>query len=640
MCNQMKEKTVRKKCYIYTRVSTIQQVEGFSLDAQVKRLEDYAQYRDLDIVGRYSDAGYSGHSINGRPDFLRMFNDIKTEKDDISFVLVFKLSRFGRNAADVLSSMQVLADYGIDLVSVEDSIDSSTSGGKFTLTILSAVAEIERENIAVQFAAGKRQSIKKGNWYGGPMIYGYRKEGRVSVPKDGEAEIIKKVFELYVKEDYSMFQIVKYLNEHYQERNTRNGARPFDHDFVSHVLQQTFYCGRIIYGKRSNEYLKTGNEDCLIITKGIHEPLVSEEVFDAAQEKRKIEKEKRKKKHDDEEISILAGLVKCPLCGGGLTSRFSRKRNHNHGGFYKTDRVYMCRASNVANGGTCAYRGQLNQVKIDSAVFEVITSLYKSEDFMEAVTKKFGKEEDVIKAEENVHSEEKKRNLILSRIEKLGEDLDSLEVTDEHYDQKYEKVSERIDTLYDELDEVEDELKRLGKILSAAKTNIEDINNIKSLILGFDSIMKRMTNEEKRQYCRTFIERIEVFDHKQKDGRILKKIVFKFPIQGAGDDGALISFDCVKAGLTATEAKTRGTYEQIKKYIKDKYDVKVHSMYIGQIKTKYGIDKRLNYNLSKKENAHVPKCPIEKERYIVEAMKHYMMLDESVEVVEEAVLEG
>lgn len=63
------------------------------MDAQVKRLEDYADYRDLEIVGRYSDAGYSGKSIEGRPDFIRMMNDIRTVKDGISFVLVFKLSR-------------------------------------------------------------------------------------------------------------------------------------------------------------------------------------------------------------------------------------------------------------------------------------------------------------------------------------------------------------------------------------------------------------------------------------------------------------------------------------------------------------------------------------------------------------------
>lgn len=85
---------------------------------------------------------------------MEMLDDITAEKDGISFVLVYKLSRFGRNAADVLKSMQLLMDYDVDLVCVEDSIDSSTQGGRLTLAILSAVAEIERENINVQFMAG------------------------------------------------------------------------------------------------------------------------------------------------------------------------------------------------------------------------------------------------------------------------------------------------------------------------------------------------------------------------------------------------------------------------------------------------------------------------------------------------------
>ena len=90
----------KKKCYIYTRVSTAAQTEGYSLEAQQERLRKFADYKDLKVVGEYCDAGRSGKSIKGRPAFMEMLDDITSEKDDISFVLVFKLSRFGRNAAD------------------------------------------------------------------------------------------------------------------------------------------------------------------------------------------------------------------------------------------------------------------------------------------------------------------------------------------------------------------------------------------------------------------------------------------------------------------------------------------------------------------------------------------------------------
>lgn len=78
-----------------------------------------------------------------------MIEDIKTGKDGVSFVMVFKLSRFGRNAADVLSILQVTQDFGVNLICVEDGIDSSKDAGKLMISVLSAVAEIEHENIRV-----------------------------------------------------------------------------------------------------------------------------------------------------------------------------------------------------------------------------------------------------------------------------------------------------------------------------------------------------------------------------------------------------------------------------------------------------------------------------------------------------------
>ena len=170
---------MKKKCYLYTRVSTAAQIEGYSLEAQTEKLRGYAAYRELEIAGEYCDAGKSGKSIKGRPAFQQMLDDIVSEEDGISFVLVFKLSRFGRNAADVLKSMQLLTDYGVDLVCVEDAIDSSTQGGRLTMAILSAVAEIEKENITVQFLSGKMQKLGEGGWPGGPIPYGY-KIGRAS----------------------------------------------------------------------------------------------------------------------------------------------------------------------------------------------------------------------------------------------------------------------------------------------------------------------------------------------------------------------------------------------------------------------------------------------------------------------------
>lgn len=153
---------MRKKCYIYTRVSTAAQTEGYSLEAQTERLRKYADYKEMEVVREYCDAGKSGKSITGRPEFQRMLQDASEERDGVAFILVFKLSRFGRNAADVLNSLQFIQDYGVNLICVEDGIDSSKDSGKLTITVLSAVAEIERENILVQTMEGRKQKAREG----------------------------------------------------------------------------------------------------------------------------------------------------------------------------------------------------------------------------------------------------------------------------------------------------------------------------------------------------------------------------------------------------------------------------------------------------------------------------------------------
>ena len=101
------------RVYTYTRVSTTMQIDGYSLDAQRTRMKAFAAFNEYEIVREYEDAGKSGKSIEGRMAFAQMMEDIRSGKDGVAYVLVFKLSRFGRNAADVLSTLQIMQDFGV-----------------------------------------------------------------------------------------------------------------------------------------------------------------------------------------------------------------------------------------------------------------------------------------------------------------------------------------------------------------------------------------------------------------------------------------------------------------------------------------------------------------------------------------------
>ena len=161
-----------KKCVLYPRVSTEMQVDGYSLEGQKNGLKRFADREEMEIVGIYEDAGKSGKSIEGRPAFKKMLSDIKNGLE-IDYILVYKLSRFGRNAADILNSLEFVQSYGINLICIEEGIDSSQTSGKLLISVLSAVAEIERENIIEQTMNGRREKARQGGWNGGFAPYGY-----------------------------------------------------------------------------------------------------------------------------------------------------------------------------------------------------------------------------------------------------------------------------------------------------------------------------------------------------------------------------------------------------------------------------------------------------------------------------------
>ena len=198
-----------KKCVLYPRVSTEMQVDGYSLDAQKEKLKRYAEFQNMEIVNEYSDEGKSGKSVEGRPEFQRMLDNIENGTDEVQFVLVFKLSRFGRNAADVLNSLQRMQDFGVNLICVEDGIDSSKDAGKLMISVLSAVAEIERENIRVQTMEGRMQKAREGKWNGGFAPYGYSLiDGKLEVNEE-EAVAIRMIFDQYVNTDLSIGRLRK-----------------------------------------------------------------------------------------------------------------------------------------------------------------------------------------------------------------------------------------------------------------------------------------------------------------------------------------------------------------------------------------------------------------------------------------------
>ena len=373
------------KVYLYTRVSTTMQIDGYSLDAQKTKMKAFCDYNEYEIAGEYEDTGKSGKSIEGRIAFNQMMDDIKSGKDEVSYVLVFKLSRFGRNAADVLATLQVMQDFGVNLICVEDGIDSSKDAGKLMISVLSAVAEIERENIRVQTMEGRMQKAREGKWNGGFAPYGYSLiDGKLEVNEE-EAVAIRTIFDQYVNTDLEANGIAKYLENHGIHKIARqNGTNPlFDAALIRRIIQNPVYSGKISYGRRRtekvhgtrNEYRQVRKDDYLLVD-GLHEALVSEEVWEQAQVKVAAQAKKYEKVNRDkgEKIHLLSGILKCPVCGSGMYGNKAIKKRKD-GSNYKDFYYYGYKHRNMTRGHKCDYRRQVHEEMLDAAVAEVISKL-------------------------------------------------------------------------------------------------------------------------------------------------------------------------------------------------------------------------------------------------------------------------
>ena len=388
---------MKKKCYIYTRVSTSMQVDGYSLDAQKEKLRRYAEYQEYEVVNEYSDEGKSGKSVEGRIEFQRMIDDICSQKDNIDYVLVFKLSRFGRNAADVLNSLQTMQDYGVNLICVEDGIDSSKDSGKLMISVLSAVAEIERENILVQTMEGRKQKAREGKWNGGFAPYGYKLEnGELKIAED-EAIAIRVIYDKFINTSMGANAIAKYLNNQgYKKKVRQNGKLDvFTAHFVKLVLDNPIYCGKIAFGRRKNEKVQgtrneyhTVKQENYILADGVHEAIISEEDWLLANDRRKKTGIKNEKIYSVEHQHLLSGIVKCPICGAGMYGSVNRKRKKD-GTYYRDYWYYSCYHKEEYNGRKCPYKKQIHQEKINDAVIELIKHIIHNSNFDKAIRENY-----------------------------------------------------------------------------------------------------------------------------------------------------------------------------------------------------------------------------------------------------------
>ena len=381
------------------------------------------------------------------------------------------------------------------------------------------------------------------------------------------------------------------------------------------------------------------------VYEGKHEAIISEEDWNLAQEKRKVNAYRREKVNDPTHAHILSGILKCPCCGKSLYGNIAKAHSKDK----KTRYYYHCKNTVTPTGHECTFRLNIEQTEMNRMVAAIISAMVNDPRFADAIKEKIGSAVDTKDLEKQLETLQAQLRQTLGTKARLERQMDNLDVNDPYYDRKISDLQRRYDEQYGKIDEVEVQIDDVQSQIRSIRQEKISGDNIYRLLLAFDQVYEAASEVERKEFMRAFIERIELFPERQPDGNWIRKIIFNFPVPVNGTEvkelplenetmvetvvllsklntKQHIEVELNLDELDLTAAESKATYDEIKAYVLEKYGLKVSSLYISQVKRKCGLDVGKNYNLSKKADAKVPQCPSEKEAAIMEALKYFSMI--------------
>ena len=331
----------------YSRVSTEEQkTQGFSLQDQERRLQEYCAINQHEIVANYSD-DKSGKTFD-RPSFQLFLREIKIK--NIEALICVRYDRFSRNAEKTLSMIASLREKGVEVLFIEQNIDMSIPENLMMHMIYSVMPQIENERRGLNTKKGMRQALREGRWlWKAPFGYRNDKDSK-SIEPDERAIYVTKAFEAIGNDRKGPMETYEALKE--------EGFTASRQTFLD-MLRRPIYYGGIRVKAWRNE-----PEQEII---GQHAPLISKVLFDKVQERLNRKERRKNVVRSNKDLFPLRGLLSCPECASKLTGSESQGRNKRYA-------YYHCQ-------GSCKHR--VGTEKANSAVEDLLSELSFHDDIID-----------------------------------------------------------------------------------------------------------------------------------------------------------------------------------------------------------------------------------------------------------------
>ncbi len=351
----------------YCRVSTKSAEQATSIENQVehyrKKIQDVPAWT---FMGEYVDNGISGTSVKARVQFNRMVQDATEGKFDL--IVTKAVSRFARNTLDSLMFSRKLLEVGVGIWFDTDGILNLDKDGELRLSIFSALAQDESAKKSESVKFGLHEAIKKGTVFGFDNMFGYRKKNGKLVIDETEAPAIRKLFELYATDKYSMHQIEKVL---YEDGFRNHNGNKLSHATMAHIIRNPkykgFFCGNKVavtdmFSKKM--VFKPEDEWVMFKDESIVPAIVSEEIWNKANAVlavRSLDVKQRQNKCN--RPNLMTGKLYCEHCG----RLYHRKMSKTRGGIENSS--WVC-AGKIEHGAASCPSRYIYESELRSILYE------------------------------------------------------------------------------------------------------------------------------------------------------------------------------------------------------------------------------------------------------------------------------
>ena len=475
------------KTAIYVRVSTEEQVkEGYSIRAQIEKLKNYIQIKEWEFYKVYADEGISGKNITDRPAINELIADIKA--GNVNNVLVYKIDRLTRSTKDLIDLTTLFKENNCAFNSVMESIDTSTASGRMFLKIIGIFAEFERENLIERISFACEKKVKEGytlSSYTSSYGYDRAKGEKVQTINPEEVKIVREIFSMYLDGNMSVNAITINLNHRHIKPKLSSSWKPGS---VHMILTNANYIGKVRYSMWDKErYFEA---------EGKHEPILTEEIFYAVQNKMgKIKRKTRTKMPKSD--NYYSGILYCGICGAKLGTHAICGITKNSG--EKVWGQYRCPNTiiGLCNNATISHR------KIEAAFQAYMNDI---EDLK--VTDDVQFEKNSQQTALNTLLREECDNAI-TKLTKKGKDLMAHYINDEIPFAEYTQMNKMIEN------EKNGYIKQLEGL--SAENEVEAVTiSSKDIITNFKENWDLLTNAERLEFMQNYIEKITVVSKKKE----------------------------------------------------------------------------------------------------------------------------